>query len=396
METRAETRDVGATRLPIPVIVAFATFGVFAGAFAIAAVDIERSFHLSDAALGSTLAAGVVVGAAVNALGGALIDRWGAGAALARSLVVWGLFLVGQAVAPNFGTFAVVFTLAVAAGGLVDVVMNVVAATALAAQPGRLVRFHGLFNAGCVVGAAITAAALHAGASWRVVWAGVAVVGIGLGVVTRGHEIPTPPPSDHPSILRALAGLRHEGLVVLALVFAAAAMVEGGVATWGVLYLRKDLGVGVLAGMAAYVAGEGLAAITRASIGPTLERVGIRRGIAIGGAIAAAGVAMEAASHVVAIAAIGLAAAHVGITVVWPLLVAETNKEARHPALAIGGVTAAGYLGMVAGPPIVGLLSSLVSLRVGLLALVGAGVFVAVTPPHVRRVDAGADSRPTR
>ena len=48
---------------------------------------------------------------------------------------------------------------------------------------------------------------------------------------------------------RALAGLRHEGLVVLALVFAASAMVEGGIATWGILYLRGHLGLGVLAGV---------------------------------------------------------------------------------------------------------------------------------------------------
>ena len=59
------------------------------------------------------------------------------------------------------------------------------------------------------------------------------------------------------------------------------------------------------------------------------------------------------------VAAAGLAAAAVGISVVWPLLLADVNNEARHPALAIGGITACGYLGMVAGPPLVGLLSAL-------------------------------------
>ena len=48
---------------------------------------------------------------------------------------------------------------------------------------------------------------------------------------------------------KALASVRHEGLLVVAIVFGAAAMVEGGVATWGVLYLRSNLGVGVLAGV---------------------------------------------------------------------------------------------------------------------------------------------------
>ena len=55
----------------------------------------------------------------------------------------------------------------------------------------------------------------------------------------------------------------------------------------------------------------------------------------------------------------------------WPLLLADVNNEARHPALAIGGITACGYLGMVAGPPLVGMLSALFGLQVGLLVLAG-------------------------
>jgi MFS family permease len=85
------------------------------------------------------------------------------------------------------------------------------------------------------------------------------------------------------------------------------------------------------------------------------------------------------------IAAIGLAAASVGISVVWPLLIADVNNQAQHPALAIGGVTAAGYMGMVAGPPIVGLCSGVFGLRVGLLVLAAFALFVALTPARVRR-----------
>ena len=38
--------------------------------------------------------------------------------------------------------------------GVVDVAMNVPAAASLAEQPGRLVRFHALFNGGARLGAA--------------------------------------------------------------------------------------------------------------------------------------------------------------------------------------------------------------------------------------------------
>jgi MFS family permease len=354
-------------------------------------LDVRDTFDLTDAGIALIISAGILLAAALNAVGGALTDRWGAGVALARALVAWAVVLAAVAVSPNAAVFAILFTLVNAAGGFVDVVMNVVAAAALSERPGDLVRFHGLFNAGAVVGAAVTGIALELGASWRGVWIGIAVLAVAVAVMSHASRVPTPPSSDHPSLLRALASLRHEGLVVLAVVFAASAAVEGGIATWGVLYLRDNLGVGVLAGVGAYVVGQALATLARFTLGPTVGRLGIRRGIACGAGLSAFGIGLEALTSVPALGAIGLAVSCVGITVVWPLLLAEVSNEAEHPAVAIGGVTAAGYLGMVAGPPIVGFVAGPLDLTAGLLVLAAAALFVAVTPDHVR-----ADRRTTR
>jgi MFS family permease len=367
-----------------PVVASFVVFGFFAGAWAVATVDIERTFHLTDAGLGALLAAGIIAGTAVAAIGGAITDRWGVGPSLTRALVVCGALVALEAAAPHLVLFVLALVMAMAAGGLVDVVMNIVAADALAHDAGRLVRFHGLFNAGAVAGAAVTGVAVRFGASWRVVWLGVAIVGVVTGIVTRRARLPEPERFDHPSMWRALAGLRHEGLLVLALVFAAAAMVEGGIATWGILYLRGHLGLGVLAGVSAYVVGESLATLARLGGGPMVGALGTRRAVVIGGTLAAAGIATEALCGTAGIAAAGLAAAAVGISVVWPLLLADVNNEARHPALAIGGVTACGYLGMVAGPPLVGTLSGLFGLKTGLLVLAVIALCVALVPAHIR------------
>jgi MFS family permease len=370
-----------------PVAAGFVVFGFYAGAFAVAAIDIERTFHLSDAELGLLLATGIIAATAVAAVGGIIIDRWGAGVTLARALIVWGSLLVVEAIAPHIGAFAPAFTLAVAAGGLVDVVINVTSADALAHEPGQLVRFHALWNFACVLGATATGIAIRLGVSWRWVWAGIAVVVIVDGLLTFRARVPEPARVEHPSMLRALLGLRHEGLTVLALVFAASAMVEGGVATWGVLYLRAHDGLGVLAGVGAYVVGNLLAMIARLSGGSVVRTLGTRRTVALGASIAAAGIATEVLCHAPILAAAGLAAASLGISVVWPLLIADVSNEARHPALAIGGVTAAGYFGMVAGPPIVGIISGVFGRPAGLMVLAVTAVFVAVTPAHVRTPD---------
>ena len=367
-----------------PVAAGFVVFGFFAGAFAVAAIDIERTFHLSDAELGLLLATGIVAATAIAAVGGIVTDRWGAGVTLARALIIWGSLLAVEAFAPHIGLFAPAFTLAIAAGGLVDVVINVTAASALAHEPSRLVKFHGLWNGACVLGAVATGITLRLGASWRVVWAGLAVAAIVDGLVTYRARVPEPEPVEHPSMIRALIGLRHEGLTVLALVFAASAMVEGGISTWGVLYLRAQVGLGVLAGVGAYVVGNGLATLTRLGSGGVVSSLGTRRTVVLGAAITAVGIATEVVCRVPFIAAAGLAAASLGISVVWPLLIADVSNEARHPALAIGGVTAAGYLGMVAGPPLVGTVSGAFGRPTGLMVLAAIALFVAITPAHVR------------
>jgi MFS family permease len=210
------------------------------------------------------------------------------------------------------------------------------------------------------------------------------------GLLTYRSEVPEPKRVEHPSMLRALVGLRHEGLTVLALVFAASAMVEGGLSTWGVLYLRAHVGLGVLAGVGAYVVGNLLAMSARIGGTSIVNRFGTRRTVMLGALFASAGIAVEVVCRQPVLAASGLAAASLGISLVWPLLIADVSNEAQHPALAIGGVTAAGYLGMVAGPPIVGMVSVVFGRPAGLMILAVMALFVAFTPAHVRTVETQA------
>src|SRR5262249_44949334 len=88
-----------------PVAAAFVVFGFYAGAFAVAAIDIERTFGLSDAELGLLLAAGVIAGMAVAAIGGAITDKLGAGTALAGALGCWAVLLTLEAVSPRLALF---------------------------------------------------------------------------------------------------------------------------------------------------------------------------------------------------------------------------------------------------------------------------------------------------
>jgi MFS family permease len=363
-----------------PVAVAFAVFGTFWGSWAVAAIDVERFLRVSHAGLGTVLALAVVGGTVANAVGGTLAERHGTRAALSTCLVAWAVSLGVLSVMEPRVAFIAVFVVSVAIGGGVDVVMNVAASAAMVDAPGRLLRFHALFNAGAVAGAGATALLTHSGVSWRAVWAGIAVSALVLAFAVARTDLPAGEPGEHVSIRDGLAALSRAGLIRLAVVFALAAMVEGGIDTWGVLFLRSRLAIGVLAGAAAYVAGQALATTARASAGGMARGIHSGLGASLGALLAGAGLLTEALSPVAVVAGIGLAAAAVGISMCWPLFLAEATAGEERPALLVGGITAAGYVGFVAGPPVVGWVSSAWGLKVGLLAIAGAALACGALP----------------
>jgi MFS family permease len=367
----------------------FACFGMFWGGWAVAAVDVEHFLGLSHAGLGLVLSAAIVAGAAVNLVGGPLTERWGTATGLAVSLAAWGALVIGLAATEQSILFIVLFVLAVAAGGGVDVVMNVAATAAMVNQPGRLVRFHAWFNAGAVAGAATMGVLLRAGASWRWAWALIGVVALALAIACRGAPLPASGRGERLSPIGGLAVLRRSGLARLAVVFAGAALVEGGIDTWGVLFLRTRLAAGVLLGAGAYVVGQSLATAARAGLGPSAGRLAAGRGPMVGAGLAAVGLLVEALAPSAVPAALGLAIAAIGISVCWPLLIARAGGDADRPGPAVGGVTAVGYLGFVAGPPVIGWVAGAVGLRVALAALAAVAAAVALASGGSRRREAG-------
>ncbi len=116
--------------------------------------------------------------------------------------------------------------------------------------------------------------------------------------------------------------------MILATVFALTAMVEGGIDTWGVLYLRTHLAAGVLLGAGAYCMGQAIAVSTRGGAGGRIGRIEPRWGLVMGATVAAAGLAVEAGSHQAAAAAVGLALAAGGISLCWPLVMAVASTVA--------------------------------------------------------------------
>ncbi|HJQ44200.1 MAG TPA: MFS transporter [Jatrophihabitantaceae bacterium] len=352
-----------------PLRATFLTFGFFWGTWAVVALDVQRFLGFSDAQLGLLLAATVLGGSVANGAGGVVAERYGTRLVLSTALIAWAALLMLLGGVTNHVVFCLVFLATVSVGGLVDVTMNVAATAELGSAPRRLLRMHALFNGGALLGAAASGLALAADVSYRVMWVGLGVAALLLALWCRVAELPAGERGEHHTIRQGLAALRSQGLRMLAIVFAIGALVEGGVGTWGVLFLRGNLGLAVVAGAGAYVAGQSLATIARCTLGWTAEHVGERRGAQLGLALAGVGLIIEAASTSSWPAAVGLGLAAVGSAVYWPLLLAHASQGSDRPGIIVGGLSAAGYVGFLAGPPVVGWVAQATDLRWGLILL---------------------------
>jgi len=194
-----------------------------------------------------------------------------------------------------------------------------------------------------------------------------------------------------------LRRLRRDGLVVLLAVFALAEVTEGGVDTWGVLYLRNHLATGVLLGAGAYVVGQLVAATTRGAGGPLLGRLSTRHALITGGCVAGGGILLESLTSFSGLAALGLALGAGGASLFWPLVMSTVSRLASQVVSAVGTFTAAGYIGWVAGAPIVGWVSQSLGpargLQVLALAAFGVAVCTLLTPDRPARQEAKWSNR---
>ncbi|MHB8680577.1 MAG: MFS transporter [Acidimicrobiales bacterium] len=386
----------------------FLAFGMFWGTWAVAAADIQRTLGLSTGGLGVLLSVSVGSGGIAAAASTSVVERWGAPLFVVRAVLFWGLAGLAAGLVPGRAAFVVAMIAAVVGAGLVDMAMNTAAADRLRGDASAMMRLHALFNAGALVGAATTGGLVRAGLTWRWSWtvlgaASALTAALLVGGLLRNRFPARPGASPGPateastpgsgSILRSLAVLRSLHLLPLALAFVGTAWVEGGIDTWGVLYLRRHLAVGVLLGAGAYGVGQVVAVCVRSSGAGMAGRAGPRRGMIAGALTAGTGLVVEAASTHPVGAAIGLGLAAAGISLCWPLAMAAISARAAtegiSPAPLAGAMTAAGYIGWVAGPAVIGWIADVAGLRIGILVLAVVGVaaagVVATVPLHSPR-----------
>jgi MFS family permease len=352
--------------------------------------EVRAAVGIDEADLGLALLALAGGGLAAMVAVGRLADRVGARPVLAGAVLVFPLTFAALAFAGEVGFVGLasaLFVFGAAAGGL-DVVMNVQGAAAeRASRRAIFASFHGVFSLGVMAGAGTAAAMVALGASIPVHFLSAALFALVVGLLALRPQ-PEFARGEAPdeTVHQGRAGRWRAGLPIGFVAFCAL-LGEGAVADWSAVLLVDYRGeTGTVAGLA-FAAFAGAMALGRFFGDAVIARFGRRAVVAVGGCVAAAGLSSALIAGSAILAAAGFALMGLGISCMFPALVAAAVDRAPDRAgAAVAAVSTIGYLGFLLGPPAIGFTARAAGLPaaltgiVVLLALAAAVALVTLGP----------------
>ena len=351
--------------------------------------EVQRALGLTPALLGAALM-GLGVGSFVAMpVAGWLIAGTGSRRVVAVSALACAALLAPLAFAADAVTLGVALGLFGAAMGAMDVAMNA-QGVELEHRVGRpiLSGFHALFSLGGMSGAAsggvIAAAGLSVPAHFGIMATLLAVIAI--AVVPSLLEAPPPAPGAPGSRLRMSPAL--VGLSVLAACFFIS---EGAMADWTPVYLSSVLGSSDGIAAAGYAVFSAAMTIGRLSGDWLTVRVGRVRIVRTGALLAAAGLSAALLIGTVPAALVGFVCVGAGFSVAVPLVFSAAGRlDSRSAGPGLAAVTTAGYLGFLAGPPVIGFAAQAFTLPLALALIVALAVVGAVLAGFVAVADSSS------
>jgi len=355
---------------------------------------IERTVGISYVTLGALFMFSGLGGFAAMQIYGWIIDHIGAKTATRIGGLVVGLSLLGPAFAQDVWSLGLaIFFLGFGIAG-VDVGMNAAALQVDKVNKRAIFTFFHLFwSVGGLFGAALGFATISAGFDQSQTLSITGVVLSVTGVIVAGwllpNEVVATKEDKNKNRVASKANRRVLPLVILAgLMASAGAIIEGVAQDWSALYLIDIQNVSVA--LAAWgLAAFNLGMITgRIFIDRIVENKGrgfiIRWGSLLGGvAIAAQAIAPNFETSLALWYFLGL-----GISGVVPQIFAAGGEigEATHSGRNMARVVGITYIGALAGPSAIGLLTAIYPLNIAIGWGTALAIFILVANPRLEKL----------
>jgi MFS family permease len=344
--------------------------------------DVKAQLHLTDGQLGLALLGAPVGVLAGQFLVGWLLPKWGS-----RRLSV-ALALAWFVVFPFLGLTSHVMILVVllvlyglTAGGM-DVAMNAQAAAVEHAygQP-IMASFHGMWSVAGMIGALVGGWLIGLGVPLLLHFVlVVAVAGLGVAVAYRGLLLEQQPPAaETPSLVRLPRALLPLGVLAFSVL-----LCEGAIGDWSAVYLRESLGSPPAFAAAGFLVFSLTMTVGRLTGDWLTLRFGPARIVQGGGLLVLAGMAVILLIHAPPATVLGFGLIGAGVACPFPLVISAAARAPNiAPGRAIAAMATVAYAGSFLGPPLIGTVAEVLTLRDALALLVLVGLIMLVAGSRV-------------
>jgi MFS family permease len=365
----ASVASIGSVRRrrQFAILAVFVVLGSAEGTWAARIPAVKAGLHLTPGQLGLALlgpALGCVL--AMPAVGAILASVAPRRVVQAGLLLVAGLLPVTTLVPSTWQLF-IVLTGWGAGIGMVDVAMNTEAA-AVQDQLGRRVmsRFHAAYSVGGLAGAGLGSIAAAADISARTTFiiAASTIAVVGLGSAQAFAARPAPHAAGQ-GTSRSRWPRWSWALLALGAMSFASFLGEGSAANWSAVYLHSSLGASPALAAIGFTVFSAAMAGGRLSGDWLANRAGPVRLVRLSAGVAAVGFGGALLVGHIWSGLAGFALLGGGLSVIVPLAFTGAASLGQ-PGPNLAFTTSVGYLGSLAGPPIIGGLAELTSLPVAL------------------------------
>ena len=339
--------------------------------------SIQQKLNLTDTALGILLFSLPVGSMIALPFSGWLVTRFGSKRIATNALVLYSILLLFLGLSNNIFLLTLSLMLFGMAGNISNIAINT-QAVGVEAKYGRniMASFHGLWSL-----AGFTAAGIGTfmiGQAIIPLNHFLIITALILGGVAASFHYLLPNEQKKTTSTRLFVK-PDKSLLKLGVIAFCCMICEGAMFDWSGIYFQKVVNAPKDLIGAGYTAYMSTMATARFLADWVVGRLGFKKTIQISGLLIATGLGIAVALPYVATAIAGFFIVGFGVSSVVPLVYSEAGKSKLvSPGIALAAVSSIGFLGFLFGPPLIGIVAGLSSLRISFLIIGVIGIMVVL------------------
>lgn len=383
MDPTVQPVTIHRTTLRVAVGALFFMAGLCFASWASRIATVQQTMGLSDAALGAVLFSLPVGLMCSLPFSGWIITKIGSKRLLLSAILVYGMALVSLGLAKN--TFQLIICLVCYgfASNAVNISVNTqaVATEGLYEKP-IMASFHGLWSLAGFTGAGIGTIMIANGINPFHHFVIILMVLI-IGVITASRflyddneVVKNVPSSTMPLLMRLRLMIP---LLTLGTIAFCSMICEGAMFDWSVIYFKKVIAAPIALQGAGFTAFMLTMAGGRFVADWFAHRFGLKRTLQISGTLTTTGLLIAVVFPHFYTAMAGFLLVGAGVSSVVPMVYSAAGKsKTMSPGVALAAVSTIGFIGFLVGPPLIGFIAGLATLRASFvfIAIMGTSVVI--------------------